>query len=63
MKEAKYLKSFSVYVGGKEVYPKREADTLEADLKSMVEAKTIEKILKYDTNPANNPQAPQRLNE
>ena len=63
VKEAKYLKSFSVHVGGKEVYPKREADTLEADLKSMVEAKTIEKIFKYDTNPANNPQAPQRLNE
>ena len=63
MKEAKYLKSFTVYVGGKEVYPKGEADTLEADLKPMVESKTIEKILRYDTNPANNPQAPQRLDE
>ena len=63
VKEAKYLKSFSVYVGGKEVYPKCEADALEADLKSMIETKTIEKILKYDTNPANNPQAPRRVNE
>ena len=63
LKEAKYLKSFSVYVGGKEVYPKCEAETLEADLESLVESKTIEKILKYDTNPANNPQAPKRLNE
>ncbi|SVC58135.1 uncharacterized protein METZ01_LOCUS310989 [marine metagenome] len=63
VKEAKYLKSFSVYVGGKEVYPKCEADALEVDLKSMIETKTIEKILKYDTNPANNPQAPRRVNE
>ena len=63
VKEAKYLRSFSVYIGGKEVYPKCEADALEADLKSMVESKTIENMLKYDTNPANNPQAPKRLNE
>ena len=58
VKEAKYVKSFAVYVGGQEVYPKGEADTLEADLKSMVQSEAIEKILKYDTNPANNPQAP-----
>jgi len=63
VKEAKYLKSFSVYVGGKEIYPKREADTLEEDLESVADPKTIEKILKYDTNPANNPQAPKQFNK
>ena len=63
VKEAKYLKSFSVYVGGKEIYPKCEADTLEEDLESVADPKTIEKILKYDTNPANNPQAPKQFNK
>ncbi|HIA22660.1 MAG: hypothetical protein VCB82_05345 [Alphaproteobacteria bacterium] len=58
VKKAKYLKSFSLYVGSKEVYPKCEADTLEADLKSMAGGEMITQIFKYDTNPANNPQPP-----
>jgi len=41
-----------------EVYPKCEADTLEADLKSMAGGEMITQIFKYDTNPANNPQPP-----
>ena len=58
VKKAKYLKSFSLYVGNKEIYPKCEADTLEADLKSMVGGEVITQICKYDTNPANSPQPP-----
>ena len=58
VKKVKYLKSFSLYVGNKEIYPKCEADTLEADLKSMSGGEVITKISKYDTNPANNPQPP-----
>ena len=59
-KKAKYLKSFAVYIARQEVYPKYEADALEADLKSMVNTGEIERIVKYDTDPANNPQPPAR---
>ena len=57
-KEEKYLKSFSLYVGGQEVYPKLAADDLEADLKLLVDKKVILEVFKYDTNPANSPQLP-----
>ena len=60
VKKTKYLKSFAVYIGCQEVYPKHEADALEADLKSMVNTGVIERIVKYDTDPANNPQPPAR---
>ena len=60
VKKTKYLKSFSVYVGRQEIYPKHEADALEADLKSMVNTGVIERIVKYDTDPTNNPQPPVR---
>jgi hypothetical protein len=57
-KKAKYLKSFTLYVGGKEVYAKPLADALEAELKPLVGGRVITRLSKYDTNPANNPQVP-----
>jgi hypothetical protein len=57
-KKAKYLKSFTLYVDGDEVYAKPKADALESDLRPLVGGKLITRLSKYDTNPANNPQAP-----
>jgi hypothetical protein len=57
-KRAKYLKSFTLYVGGEEVYAKHLADALEADLQPLVEGGLINRLAKYDSNPANNPQPP-----
>ena len=57
-KKAKFVKSFTLYVDGNEVYAKPLADALEADLQPLVGGKLIMRLFKYDTNPANNPQAP-----
>lgn len=56
-KKAKYLKSFTLYVDGKEVYSKPLADAIEAELEPLV-GKVITRLSKHDTNPANNPQVP-----
>jgi hypothetical protein len=60
-KKAKYLKVFTLYVEGEEVYAKDKADALEADLKALVGGGLVEQVNKYDTNPANNPQPPAHL--
>ena len=57
-KKAKYVKSFTLYVDSNEVYAKPLADALELDLQPLVGGKLITRLFKYDTNPANNPQAP-----
>jgi hypothetical protein len=57
-KKAKYLKSFTLYVDGKEVYAKPLADALEADLEPLVGGEMITRLSKHDTNPAHNPQVP-----
>jgi len=59
-KKAKYLKSFTLYVGGDEVYAKSKADALKADLQPLVGGGLITRLAKHDTNPANNPQPPAR---
>ena len=59
-KEAKYTKSFALYVGGKEVYEKDKADALEAELKPLVGGPIVAKMFKYDTDPAHNPQPPRQ---
>jgi hypothetical protein len=59
-KKAKYLKSFTLYVGGDEVYAKDQADSLEAALQPVVGGGLITRLAKHDTNPANNPQPPAR---
>jgi hypothetical protein len=60
VKKAKYLKSFTLYVDGLEVYAKDKADALEADLEPLVGAGLVTRLAKHDTNPANNPQPPKR---
>lgn len=59
-KKAKYIRSFSLKVGGAEVYAKEEADALESDLQPLVGGAVIARMSKHDTNPANNPQPPGR---
>jgi hypothetical protein len=50
-------------VDDRDIYAKEVADALEADLQPLVTSGVIKRISKYDTNPANNPQPPQRLRE
>jgi len=59
-KKAKYLKSFTLYIDGTEVYAKGLADALERDLQPLVDGKRITRLSRHDTNPANNPQPPAR---
>ena len=57
VKKAKYLESFTLYIGDAEVYAKEAAEALEADLQPLV-GMLIKRIFKYDTNPAHSPQMP-----
>lgn len=59
-KKAKYLKSFTLYVDGNEVYTKDSALALESELRPLVGGNLVKRISKHDTNPANNPQPPER---
>ena len=59
-KQAKYVKSFSIHVGGAEVYAKDRADALEAALAPLVGAGVVTRLAKHDTNPANSPQMPEK---
>src|SRR3712207_6064656 len=49
-KRAKHLRSFALHVGGEAVYPKQEADALEADLLPLVDGTSILRISRHDTN-------------
>jgi len=60
VKKAKYLKSFTLYVEGNEVYAREKADALEAELQPLVGGDLITRMSNHDTNPANNPQPPAR---
>ena len=62
VKKAKYIKAFTIYIGG-EVYEKDLADALVADLEPLVLDGLIEQVTKHDTNPANNPQMPERFRQ
>ena len=57
-KKAKYIKSFTLYVDGDEVYAKEKAEALESDFQPLVDGKSVLRLSKHDTNPANNPQPP-----
>jgi hypothetical protein len=59
-KKARYLRSFTLYVDGAQVYSKEIADPLHAELTALVGAGGIENAVKFDTNPANSPQPPAR---
>ena len=58
VKKAKYLKAFTLYVDGDEVYDGEKAHPLEADLQPLAKNGLLDKLSKHDTNPANNPQPP-----
>jgi hypothetical protein len=58
VKQAKHQLVFTLYVDQQEVYPKRQADALEADLSPLIGGGAIERIAKYDSDPAHNPQPP-----
>jgi hypothetical protein len=60
VKKAKYIKSFTLYVGGEEVYAKDRADALEAELKPLVGGPIVAQMFRYDTDPAHNPQPPRQ---
>ena len=60
VKEAKYIKAFTLYVDGQEVYDGAKADALEADLIPLAGGVIVTRLTKHDTNPANNPQPPER---
>lgn len=59
-KKERYLKSFTLYVDDREVYAKEIADALEMELRPFARSGLITRISKYDTNPASNPQPPER---
>ncbi len=59
-KRAKYRKSFSLHVGGREVYARDRADALEAELGSLVGKGVVTRLAKHDTDPANSPQMPEK---
>ncbi len=61
-KKEQYAPRYTVYAdGGKETYSKEVADAVEADLKPLIGLGIITKVDKFDTDPANNPQAPARF--
>ena len=59
VKKKKYLKSFTVYVNGSQLYEKKTADYLESEIKKLNEKKIL-KINKYNSDPKNNPQPPKK---
>lgn len=57
-----YSTRFSIYAnGGQEVYDKDIADKLEEALKPLKESGMIKIIHRFDSDPANNPQAPEKF--
>lgn len=59
-KKARYLRAFTIYVNGDEVYDEAVTERLHAGLVALVGEAGIEKVSRFDTNPANNPQPPKR---
>ena len=59
LKKTKYLKSFTIYVNGEQLYEKKTADYLESEIKKLDE-KRILKVSKYNSDPKNNPQPPKK---
>ena len=59
-KKAKYIRTYSIYIGGEEVYDGDTADALERDLRPLVGGPVVKSLARHDTNPANNPQVPER---
>ncbi len=62
-KEAKYTKSFTIYVGGDEVYERSKADALETEFRPLVGGPIVAHMFRYDTDPAHNPHPRQAGNK
>ena len=60
VRKAKHLRSFTIHAGGAEVYSRERANALEAALKPLVGGPLVAAMSRHDTNPANNPQVPER---
>ena len=59
VKKQKYLKSFTIYVDGNQLYEQKIADYLEDEIKKLNEKKIL-KINRYNSDPKNNPQPPKK---
>jgi hypothetical protein len=53
-KRGKHARSFSIRVGGGEVYSAEAADALEAALQPLVGGGIVQRVSRHDTNPDNN---------
>ncbi len=60
-KKAKHLKSFAFYNGDDQVYEQHLALSLDASLQKLIGNSQLEEIKIIDSNPANNPQPPNRV--
>ena len=60
-KKAKHLKSFAFYEGDNQIYSKELARLIERRLKDLDSGNDIIEINMIDSNPANNPQPPNRV--
>lgn len=60
-KKAKHLKSFAFYEGDNQVYRKELACSIQQCLKDLDSGNDIVEINMIDSNPANNPQPPKRV--
>ncbi len=59
--QAKHNRTFSLHVGGQEVYPKPTADALEVELRPLAGGDLITRMTRHDTNPANNIPVPEEF--
>ena len=60
-KKAKHLKSFAFYEGDNQIYSKELARSIERRLRDLDSGNDIIEISMIDSNPANNPQPPKRV--
>ena len=60
-KKSKHLKSFAFYEGDNQIYSKELARSIERRLKDLDSGNDIIEINMIDSNPANNPQPPNRV--
>ena len=58
-KKKKYMKSFTIYVKGEQLYEKHIADRIEKIIYKN-KCSCIVKVNKYDSDPKNNPQPPKK---
>ena len=54
VKRAAHATTFTVRVGGEELYSREAADRVEAELRGLVGQGVVERVSRHDTNPAGN---------